>query len=320
MNFAPLVLFTYRRLPRETIESLLSNDVAKETDLYIFSDGYRSNIDKRDVLNVREYLKSISGFKSIIINEYDSNKGLAVSIISGVTATLTKFRKVIVLEDDLIVASNFLDFMNDSLDFYENDNRIWSISGYSPNFSIPENYKSDIFLSVRGSSWGWATWKGRWDSIDWQVKNFESIKNNKQTIEDFEQGGNDLFKMLELQMLGRIDSWAVRWCFSQFIQNRYTIYPVKSKTINNGFSDEKAVHNNGQSWRKFDVTLNNKKVRLEKGIIINAAILNEFRKINNIGLYTKVGYFLKKFGGYQFAKKTTKLCSSFFKIILFKNK
>jgi len=301
---SPVVLFTYRRVPKETIESLLKNNLAKESELFIFSDGYKNDIDKQDVLEVRKYFKTISGFKSITIYESEKNKGLANNIIDGVTQIIDKYKKVIVLEDDLIVSSDFLDYMNEALEFYKDDKKIWSISGYGPNMKCLENYNEDIYLSTRASSWGWATWKSRWDSIDWDIQDWQEFKQNKKAIEKFNLGGNDMYKMLELQMLGKIDSWAIRWCYNQFKQDKYTIYPKKSKIINNGFSDNKGTHNNG-TYSKLVKILDNNQITFIP-LSINEKIIKCFCIYHNLSLKTKIGYFLKKYGGYTFAKKIIK--------------
>jgi len=298
---SPIIIFTYRRIIEKTIKSLLNNNLASKSDLYIFSDGYKSEIDKSDVLAVREYLKTISGFKSVNMIESEKNKGLANSIISGVSHVVEKYGKVIVVEDDLIVSSNFLEYMNEALSFYNDDNRIWSISGYSPNLLCLKDFNDDIYFSVRSSSWGWATWKNRWNSIDWDVSDFEQFKNDKQSIIQFNQGGNDLFKMLELQVLNKIDSWAIRWCYAQYKNNSYAVFPKESKVINDGFSDGIGTHNSGVDERWVTV-LSDKKVIFCK-LYVDKTILECFRKFHNLKLSTRIGYWLKKNGGYALAKK-----------------
>jgi len=297
----PIVFFTYKRVPRKTIKSLLNNNLASKSDVYIFSDGYKNDVDKNDVLEVREYLKSIEGFKSIQVVEASQNKGLANSIIYGVTEIINRYGKVIVLEDDLIVSNDFLEYMNEALEFYKNDKAIWSISGYGPKLPCLEDYDKDLYLSPRGSSWGWATWKGRWDSVDWDVKDFEKLKLDKQMRKEFELGGDDMYKMLELQMLEKIDSWAIRWCFSQFLQDKYTVYPVKSKIVNDGFNDSKGTHNSDGS-SKWDVQTSDVQVTFEN-IGVKEDIIICWKKYFNLSLFTKIGYFLKKYGGHKFTKK-----------------
>jgi len=308
MNIVPIVIFTYRRKIDELIKSLLKNKLAKYSNLYIFSDGYKNAIDKKDVLEVRESLKDISGFKNITIKESKLNNGLANSVIYGVTEIINQYTKVIVLEDDLIVADNFLDYMNEALEFYNKNQKIWSISGYTPNLECLNNYDKDIFLSVRASSWGWATWKDRWIRIDWDIKDWDDFKKDKNAIKSFNRAGNDMFKMLEIQMLGKIDSWAIRWCYNQFRFNAYTIYPTKSKLVNNGF-DDKGTHNS-DGLKRWEVVSSNKIVNFED-LKVNNKIIDCFAKKYNLQLKTRIGYLLKQFGSYRITKKTIKFIGAF---------
>lgn len=242
---APILLFTYKRIDtlKRTVDALLKNRLANLSNLYIFSDGYKSDNDKDAVRTVRDYLKTISGFKQITIIESPTNKGLASSIISGVSLILEKYDRVIVLEDDLITTPNFLTFMNSSLKFYENIDKVFSISGYSFNLGgfFDEN---DAYFLNRGWSWGWATWKNRWDMVDWEVKDYLEFKMNTKSRKEFSKGGSDLNKMLDKQMNGYLDSWAIRWFYHQYKIGGITLYPVLSKVFNNGF-DENATHTTG---------------------------------------------------------------------------
>jgi len=296
----PIILFTYRRVPKETIDSLLKNHLSKSSELFIFSDGYKNDFDKQDVLNVRKYLKAISGFKNIKIFESQENKGLANNIISGVSKIINNYGKVIVLEDDLIVSTDFLEYMNSALGFYENSQDIWSISGYCPNMPFLADYDKDTFLALRGNSWGWATWKDRWDTMDWEIKDWKQFKRDRKAIAQFNLGGNDMFKMLELQMLGKIDSWAIRWCYNQFRQKRYTVYPTYSKICNIGF-DDKGTHNS-TGFDRWRVDIGEKIVNFEN-VEVNETILYEFKQFYKMTLFTRVGYLLRKYGGYKVAKK-----------------
>jgi len=129
---APIALFVYNRPDhtRKTIEALIGNELAPQSRLIVFSDGPRDNKDVLLVEQVRDYISTIRGFESVSIIPSKSNKGLANSIISGVTSVLSEYDKVIVLEDDLVTSPQFLRYMNNSLDFYENDEAVISIHGY----------------------------------------------------------------------------------------------------------------------------------------------------------------------------------------------
>lgn len=302
-QLAPIIIFVYRRNIDDVIDSLLKNSLAKESELYIFSDAFKNDNDKDDVLEVRASLKSITGFKKIIIYENLVNKGLANSIIDGVTAILKQYDRVIVLEDDLLVSENFLEFMNESLEFYKNSDNIWSISGYSPQLDCLKGYKEDIYLAPRASSWGWATWEDRWRLVDWELKDYEEFKKNKSNTYRFNQGGNDMSIMLKMQMLGKIDSWAIRWCYNQFKMDKYTIYPTKSRLINIGF-DAKGTHNSTGKQR-WETILSSEPFEL-KHLKKDEDIFKCFAQKYNLQLKTRIGYFLKEYGGYKFVKNIIK--------------
>jgi len=300
MKLSPIVIFTYRRVPEQLIKSLLENSLSEQSEVFIFSDGAKNDEDLTDIKKVREYLKTIDGFKSIDIIEADTNKGLATSIIGGVTQVINKYGKAIVLEDDLVVSKSFLEYMNEGLVFFENDKKIWSISGYGPELPCLKNYNDDIYLSVRVSPWGWATWSDRWEKIDWEVKDYDEIKKSGVLQKKFNLAGNDMFKMLELQMLGKIDSWAVRWYYNQFKLKTYSVYPKKSKVVNIGFSDDKGTHTSGANEKWF-VELNDEHVDF-KSIHMKKEVIQCFQSYHNLNLTTKMGYFLKKHGGYKVGK------------------
>ena len=214
---------------------------------------------------------------------------MANSIIDGVSEVIDKFEKVIVLEDDLIVSNDFLEYMNEALEFYKDDKKIWSVSGYGPKMPCLNDYQGNIYLSVRASSWGWATWKDRWNQVDWEVKDFDVLKQDKILQNKFNLGGNDMFKMLDLQMLGKIDSWAIRWCYSQFKLSMYTVFPKRSKVINDGFADGKGMHNVGLDHR-WSVELDNTMIDF-KDLDLQDSIIQCFQDYHNLTTATKIGYF-----------------------------
>ena len=243
---APIVLFVYNRLDHTqgVIETLSKNVLAKESDLYVFSDAAKSENGLEKVKAVRSYIndeKWHSDFKKVTIIEAEHNKGLAKSVIDGVTKIIEEYGKVIVVEDDLLLSPYFLSYMNGALEFYQEDKKIWSISGYSFPMRSLKKYPHDIFYSYRGCSWGWATWKDRWETVDWVVENFEKFIGDREWIGRFNRGGVDLTNMLQMQMDGKIDSWAIRWCFAQSNQEMYTVYPRISYLENAG-CDGSGVH------------------------------------------------------------------------------
>jgi hypothetical protein len=256
-SLAPIVLFVYSRLNETivTIQSLQKNILANKSELFIFSDGPRNNNDVSKVSAVREYIRKISGFAKVTIYESNVNNGLANSVISGVTKIINEYQRAIILEDDLLLSTNFLCFMNQSLLYYEDNKQILSISGYSFNFIYPPNYKQDVAFSLRASSWGWATWKDRWEQIDWEVKSYPQFHHNLFKMSMFSRGGSDMVRMLNRQMSGKIDSWAIRFCYHQYKNNLYDVFPTVSKVKNLGFGDN-ATHSKEGGFR-FKTKLDN---------------------------------------------------------------
>ncbi len=139
-KLAPIVLFVYNRPEhtRRTVESLIKNSLADKSSLFVFSDGAKSDKDSKSVEEVRNYIRTIKSFNKIEITEREKNFGLANSVISGVTEVIESFGKVIVLEDDMISSPFFLKYMNEVLNIFENEQRIFSVTGYTFPVKIPE--------------------------------------------------------------------------------------------------------------------------------------------------------------------------------------
>jgi hypothetical protein len=198
-------------------------------------------------------------------------------VIDGVTNIINEYGKVIVLEDDLITSKIFLRYINRALNFYEDNKDIWSISGYNLPINIPKGYDHDVYLSYRAHSWGWATWKDRWNEIDWKIKEFDQFLSNKQKQKLFNRAGNDMTRMLKKQINGQIDSWAIRWCYNQFKEDSYTIYPVKSKVKNIGM-DGSGVHCGVSNQHDVILDTRDHKVEFSKKLELNEKILYNFKQ------------------------------------------
>lgn len=246
ITIAPIILFVYNRLEHteKTVEALLKNEFASDSVLYIFADGIKPNASpeqERKIRAVRDYIHSICGFKKVVIEESKYNRGLANSVIYGVSKIINEFGRVIVVEDDIVTHPFFLRFMNDCLNTYSLRKDVFMIGGFSVNIRFPWWYRKDIYATYRSCSWGWATWKDRWNQADWSVADFRSFSCNPQKIAQFNRGGDDMFPMLKAQMDGKIDSWAIRWDYCMTSHNAICIRPVKSLCVNYGM-DGSGVH------------------------------------------------------------------------------
>ncbi|UBM58911.1 glycosyltransferase [Marinilongibacter aquaticus] len=232
---APIVLFCFNRPDKvhQTVQSLLKNDLADQSELIVFCDGPRHQKDKELVDEVLRLVEGIKGFKRVSIHAQKQNVGLANSIIGGLNTVFENAEQAIVLEDDILVSRDFLTFMNTALERYENEGLIGSVSGYS--FKLEECEEGDsYFLVKRASSWGWGTWRNRWQSVDWQVSDFPDFIKNKPAQERFMFAGKDQLPMLVKQQRGEIQSWAVRWTYHHFLKNQFCLVPKYAKVRNIG--------------------------------------------------------------------------------------
>lgn len=236
---APVALFVYNRIDhtRVVLRALNANEDADKTELFIFSDAPADETETVNVAEVRQYIRLFendNGFKKVNVMMAEKNKGLETSLIEGITQIIDRYGKIIVLEDDHLTSPDFIRFMNSALNYYERDSKIWSIAGFTTDLKRLRHYKKDVFCGCRASCWGWATWKDRWDKVDWAVNDYDEFIRDKQRIREFNKGGIDMTPMLKLQHEGKIRSWAIRWCYQQYKEQMLTIYPKHSKVQNIG--------------------------------------------------------------------------------------
>lgn len=253
MNLAPIVVFAYNRLDTltNTISSLLANPEAEKSELFVYVDGARlqKEGDSERVKSVQDFVKTISGFQKVTYHFSKRNKGLANSIITGTSQILNKYGKVIVVEDDLFLSRSFLRFMNDMLDKFEKDSRIMQISGFGCHLTCANNYPYDAYINERAQSWTWGTWKDRWETIDWNVKDFNNLASSRDLQKKFNKRGSDLYKMLHDYMTGKNSSWYIRFNYSMYKQGRYSLMPIRSLVRNDGFGVDASNCNNYNRYK-----------------------------------------------------------------------
>lgn len=235
-GLAPIALFVFNRLEhtKQTIDALLKNTETGDSDLFIFSDAEKNDGENSGVKQVRDYIQTIIGFKSVTVVAREYNFGLARSIIEGVTSLCQQFGKVIVLEDDLVVSKYFLHYMNHGLSLYEQDVKVMQISGYM--FDMELNIHEDALFLPFTTSWGWATWANAWESFDEQALGIQLLRKSKDLRKNFDLDNRyPYFKMLESQQSGKTQSWAIRWYLSVFLKQGLVLFPRKSLVKNIGF-------------------------------------------------------------------------------------
>ncbi len=295
MTLAPIALFVYNRPDhtRRTVETLQKNLLANESDLFIFSDNAKTDKEQEKVNRVQQYLKTITGFKTVTIVEHRENWGLAKSIIAGVTEIVNKFGRIIVLEDDLVTAPYFLTFMNEALEFYQTEEKVISVHGYiyPVMMELPET-----FFVQHTASWGWATWARGWQMFEPNGQKLLDQLTEKNLLAKFNfNGAYNFVGMLKRQIAGITDSWAIRWSASSLVNNKLNLYPHQSLVQNIG-QDGSGTHG-GQS-SQYQVMLSQSKIAVAQipiavSPLATAAFTSFFRSLHP-SLITRIKWKLNR--------------------------
>ena len=234
VSLAPIALFVYNRPEHaaRAVASLAANSEAKDSELFVFSDGARSSEAANVVHDLRMSLRWIEGFARVTIVERGRNFGLAESIIDGVSSLCRSHGKVIVVEDDLVLSTHFLRYMNEGLALYENAHKVASIHGYTypVDRALP-----DTFFMRGADCWGWATWARAWEAFEPDAALLLDQLRQSGQMADFDFDGTAGYvAMLDDFISGRNNSWAVRWHAAAYLRGMCTLYPGRSLVRNLG--------------------------------------------------------------------------------------
>ena len=291
MSLAPIVLFVYNRPQHtlKTLEALMQNELAEKSELFIFCDGPKADATKQDqerINKVRDLVKKKNWCKKVTIRESHVNKGLADSIVAGVTEIVNTYGKIIVLEDDIVTARGFLRYMNKALDLYENEPRVMQISG----FMVPSKIElKQTGLFRQPASWGWATWNTSWyhynNQIHTLLKQFKETDVSRFNIENTYHHFEELLKNEK----GILKTWLIRWYASMFIHGGLCLYPHKSLVSNIGFG-ELSTHTKDKKMTKKIFNRNNyvssvQLVSKQINITESKAYFNTFKKFYKYQYY-----------------------------------
>lgn len=261
---APIILFVYNRLShtQQVVAALKENLLSAESELYIYADAAKNVGALQAVNELRNFLTTITGFKSVHICLRETNLGVDDNIILGVTEVISIHGKAIVLEDDLVTSPWFLKFMNEALDFYENQDEVASIHGYV--YPVQQKLK-EVFFIKGADCWGWATWKRAWDLFEHDGAELLEKISTQGLQKEFDFEDTYLyFKALEQQAIGHTKHWDIRWYASAFLSEKLTLYPGRSlvKNIGHDASGTHCGHSNS-----YDVTLSLTPLSVETEVI-----------------------------------------------------
>ena len=242
MNKAPIILFVYNRPwhTKQTVEALQKNELAKDSELFIYSDAPKDASAEQAVEEVRDYIRNIDGFKNITVVERNENWGLAKSIIDGVTKIVNEYGKIIVLEDDHVTSKYFLNYMNDALEFYKERKEVWHISAWNyPLGGFVSSKKAFLWRVM--NCWGWATWSDRWQHFEKDTDKLLSEFDEKDIYRFNLDGEIDFWSQLLANKEKKIETWAIYWYATIFKQHGLCLNPEKSFVRNIGL-DSSGVH------------------------------------------------------------------------------
>ena len=253
MNLAPIALFAYNRPEhlQASLDALSLNPLASKSRLYLYSDGPKRELDRSKVDMVRAVARRAKGFGEITLVERDSNLGLVASITGEVRNLCEQFGRVIVLEDDLIPAPQFLTFMNEALGRFEGESRVMQVSGYM--YPVDGQEGNRVVLLPTTSCWGWGTWHRAWNAYDPDLTGLESLKANPERRRAFNLDGHyDYIKLLTDHVEGRVNSWGAVWNLNVFMRDGVTAYPPSSLISNIGF-DGSGTHSQRSDLGRVDL-------------------------------------------------------------------
>lgn len=250
-TYAPIVVTVYDRLDhlQRCIEALKSNSLASESELFVLSDAAKNDVVKGKIEEVRRYILTITGFKKVSHIFQESNKGAHQSIIEGVERVLSSYDSFIFLEDDIVVSSDFLDYMNKGLLYYKEDKNIFSICSFSLPFQFPPHYTNDIYFYSCNSPWGFATWKNRWQKVDLSYfDRNKALRKNKKLYRKFLSIGFYIKGILQADSSQGIVATDLRIYYHMVINDMCSVFPVVSKSQNWGFDGSGEHCDNPKAW------------------------------------------------------------------------
>ena len=258
-KYAPILVMVYDRLSslKKCIESLQNCLESGESVLYISSDAAFKTDDCSKIAAVREYIKSIAGFKEVISIIHKENKGLNKAYEFATDLVFDQNETIIFLEDDILVAPDFLNFMNDGLLFYRNDDKIISISGFSHSvfFDVNKKYKSEVYYTNRWCPWGFATWKNKIQKVtSLSLETLKNDLNQKAFTSKLDKIGIDLFTAFQRKLYQKQPLVLDYLYVHEMVKNDlYAVTPYTTKTFNIGNDGQGTRTNKNEKFTGFDL-------------------------------------------------------------------
>ncbi len=277
MASAPIIVFAYKRphhLER-ALAGLVANDFAHDSPLVICCDGPKANApesDRKAIEQVRATAHAAAGFASVEVLESPQNKGLARSVIEGVTRVVQQYGRVIVVEDDTELSPHFLRFMNDALETYADEQRVFAVGGWS--YYVDPEVLGPTYLIRYPDSIAWAVWERSWRKFEPDGAALLATLEAQGKWKELDADGKVRYfsRMLKDQVAGRIDSWAIRWTASCVLHGGLSVFPAHPVALHKGFGDGATHEVAGEYGMGLELAANPIDVRLLPAVEDHRAI------------------------------------------------
>lgn len=281
----PVVMISYNRpdLVRMTMKNVALADGASERDIFMYIDGPRNEKDKVKQNEIASIVGSYADrLPRISIIRRDHNFGCRNNIVDAITSVINRFGRAIIVEDDILVSRTFFRYMDMALDTYSDDSSIWAIDAYQhPNLKIPKNYPFDVYLSRFFMCWGWGTWANRWNAVDFEMRDWVTLKYDDKVVEKLNHAGNNLIPMVESQLAGRLKTWDVQCMYYVAKNNLFCVEPKYQLSKNIGYlPSNDGEHCNGVCPHVTRQKYYNFLPRVMKDLTIDVRIDNQFRELS----------------------------------------
>jgi hypothetical protein len=307
---APVVLFTFNRPmhTRKVLDALAACDGARDTLLYVYADGPRTDKgpeEEAQVAAVRALLREENRFLEVQVVEREENFGLGRSIIDGVSRIIRQHGRVIVLEDDLVVHPSFLRYMNYYLDAFEHQQKVYHVCGFQRESWLQFFLKPTYCTRFMNCS-GWGTWADRWEQLNLDLAAIETYLKRPEHFASFNYHILEMSNQLELNR-ERLRTWAIFWYATIQMKGGLCINPRFSfvqnigddgSGTNMGKTDKNRIRNPAYSFEAFDPIL-------EEGSLARLHIREGYGKKSKLKLNkikSMIFIFLTSLRNYPFLK------------------
>lgn len=242
-QIAPIAVFAFNRVGnlKRTLEALAANELARQSHVTIFCDGPRDEAERAKTDAVRAVAADATGFASLQVVKREQNMGCGPAIIAGLREMFARHEALIVIEDDIVLAHNALQWFNMCLEKYWDTPEVLAIAAWSyPErfMPFPHDYSYDAYFLPRFQCWGWASWRDRIEGVDWLVSDSEEFFTSSEQMTAFAQAGEDLVPTLWAQVTKKINTWDIQVAYSGFKRGMLTLAPRYSYSTNIGTQGE----------------------------------------------------------------------------------